>query len=150
MTREIWKPVDIPGFERHYSVSDRGRVRREIASSGTKCLILLPVKTGRSDHVYIYFSVDQNKTGVLLARLVARIFIGPPPSPTSVVRYRDDNRSNCRVSNLYWGSKSSVSAHKGRQSASAVANTFGLGQSTVYRLWATGSPNGPYTPVEKS
>lgn len=94
-----WKIV--PGLP--YEVSDEGQVRR---IGKTKCLT--PMLTGKKRRQYATVSLCLNGTEkrYKVHRLVCELFNGPSPSPDLGVLHRDDDATNNRASNLYWGTVS--------------------------------------------
>jgi HNH endonuclease len=42
-----------------------------------------------------------NQRGLSVGRLVLTTFTGPPPEEGMVVRYRNNDRGDCRLSNIY-------------------------------------------------
>lgn len=84
---KIWKPV--PGFDNLEASSD-GEIRK----------ILKPIIKVRD---YLCVLVCKNKS-VLLHRLVASAFHGPPPNAKSECMHLDGDPQNNIPSNLRWGS----------------------------------------------
>jgi len=156
---EIWKPI--PGFSR-YEASDRGRVRSLWTQRGKRkkpCLIgLNPVS-----HGYHLVGLRKNgrtyNTGV--HRLVLLVFKGPCPDGMEC-SHLDDDRSNNRLKNLKWGTRSenqqmrvarrpetyrnkqNLSNHKvvqlkkkcsaGKFCQNEIAKQFGVSESTVSKI----------------
>lgn len=97
-TVETWRPV--VGFEGFYSVSDHGRVRRDIRGKRThagRMISLVPTSAE-------YFNVTLTKPGGTrmcryVHQLVANAFHGPCP-PKHEVNHKDGNRVNNRPANL--------------------------------------------------
>lgn len=91
---EIWKPLqNFPS----YDVSTEGRVRN-IKSQRI-------LQTSGDTHGYIKVCLHKNgkQHTVKVARLVAETFLGGQPRMD--VRYKDDNRSNVSLDNLYWSNR---------------------------------------------
>ena len=91
---ETWKVI--PGHP-NYAASNLGRIRRERPGKNT-----LP---GRLLNTFLsggYAQVKMDGRSQMAARLVTAAFVGPPPSPSAVVRYSDGNRLNLQADNLGW------------------------------------------------
>ena len=94
-----WRPIpDLPAYE----INEFGDVRR-----------LTEAVTRRKGHVVRGHTTSQGYRKYKLAtpegkrqfwahRLVARAFIGPPPSRDHVIAHRDGNRLNNHYTNLRW------------------------------------------------
>lgn len=101
MENEIWK--EVAGYEGLYEVSNLGRVRS---------LHVSPLHGYTSGHILKpgnvrgYRQINMRKDGKsrsgLVHRLVARAFIGPPPTPEHQVNHKDLNKSNNVPENLEW------------------------------------------------
>lgn len=94
---ESWRPI--PDYEGLYSVSDKGRVRREVDGKGLS-------RKGRMIKMYTvrgYFRVplyrNQRQTHHLLHRLIAAAFIGPCPDGY-VVNHKNGIKTDNDPSNL--------------------------------------------------
>ena len=110
--KEIWRPI--PGKEGLYEISNLGRVRR--------CAYLLnPQNNGVG---YLKVSIGEKSVTKYVHRLVADVFLGPPPFPLAVVNHKDFNRSNNRADNLEWTSVQGNSRH-----ASKAGRLKGHGQN---------------------
>ena len=110
IVNERWLPVS--GYEGRYEVSNLGRIRsipinKKITRSGkeevwcVKGKVLKPITTGpcASPSVHLF---DENKVrkNYLVKNLVAQAFLGFT-GPTYKVKYKDGNKDNCRLDNLY-------------------------------------------------
>jgi hypothetical protein len=90
--REAWKPV--PGFEIAYSVSNYGRVRREIGGPSTypgRLLKPRPNSDGYYHYRLNYCGLDRQFAAHIL---VALVFIGPKPEGTEVNHIHPDKANN--------------------------------------------------------
>lgn len=99
---EIWRPV--AGFEGHYEVSDRGRVRSvdhcDRMGRFHKGGILTP-HAQRSGYLNVHLSKDDVRKTVRVHRLVAMAFIDNP-CEFSEVNHLNEDVSDNRVENLEW------------------------------------------------
>lgn len=116
-SREIWKAV--PGFEGHYEVSNRGRVRsldRMIPSRwGGEFLKKGRVLQGHNDNGYrrVNLCKDGSPSQHQVHRLVAAAFIGPCPEGCEV-NHKNFDRSDNRVENLEYVTPAENVAHATR------------------------------------
>lgn len=92
MNREAWRPVI--GYERLYSVSDRGRVRSK--RSGR----IVGSKSGKYRMVWLIDGARRKHPKV--RTVVAEAFHGPRPAGR-VIRHLDGNELNNRADNLAYG-----------------------------------------------
>lgn len=111
-THEQWRPV--VGYEDHYMVSDQGRVKALArvlphAHCSTKTYperIMKPVKAGKAGHLTVGLAIGGRSRRRYVHRLVLEAFIGPPLDGKPHGLHRDDDNTNNRLDNLYWGSPS--------------------------------------------
>ena len=112
----MWKPItDFPGYE----VSDEGAVRRVARSGHARCRdkgLTLPYDLSPTVGTNGYRAVGlyrNNKVKrIKVARLVARAFLGDPPSPKHHAAHRNGVRTDDRAANLYWATVSENTADK--------------------------------------
>jgi hypothetical protein len=96
---EQWRPV--VGFEGVYSISDRGRLRRDTATlAWPPGKILKGFNRGKWYTAY-QLTVDGKEVHRLAHRLVAEAFIGPCP-PGMQCNHKDGDKANNVPSNLEW------------------------------------------------
>lgn len=119
MTEE-WRDIaSCPG----YQVSSLGRVRRIAIIRGgggstrypAECLSTRPLPQG---HLQVTVSIGNRPKTHLVHRLVAEAFLPPPGVGQDCVCHRDDDPSNNKPMNLFWGTRGDNSADKvskGRQ-----------------------------------
>ena len=98
--QEEWRTIkEFPLFE----VSNLGRVRR----IKTGRLLKARMDKGKGAGSYIVRICLENKQYYRsVAKLVAEAFIGEMPNPNSIVMYKDHDRSNFNIENLYWAERS--------------------------------------------
>lgn len=94
---EEWRPI--PGYERDYFISNRGRVKSQ-RRGRTK--ILKPIHEKWNGY-YIVTLFDEQGTAhkERIGRLVALAFI-PNPHGYPVVNHKDEDKTNDDVENLEW------------------------------------------------
>jgi hypothetical protein len=119
---EIWKPIP---FSDGYSISSHGRFRADRRTS--KAWLPGPRKPAALSNGYFYIRFLHNgkKRRELLHRVVAMVFIGPPPSPHHHVAHNDGNPGNNRLDNLRWATPKENNADKRKH------GTFKLGTGTT-------------------
>ncbi len=95
---EEWR--QIPDFPA-YSVSSLGRIRRDLGVRTSKAGKIL---RGHIRRTYQGVNLSHNgKASVQsIHRLVALVFIGPPPTPQHQVAHGDGDRTNNSLRNLRW------------------------------------------------
>ena len=94
---EIWK--DVIGFEGHYQVSNKGKVR---SIKNNKIKELKPYKEiKRCGYLSVYLRLPGQKFTKKVHRLVAEAFI-PNPNGFPEVNHIDENKENNCVENLEW------------------------------------------------
>lgn len=101
LLNETWKPC--PGFEKYYSVSDLGRVRRDAPSGhgGTQVGHIMKQSIA-SRYLCVTLCVNSKYTSCLVHRLVCRAFHGDPPNPKDETNHIDGDKMNNRANNLEW------------------------------------------------
>ena len=103
---EEWK--SIPGYEGLYEVSSYGRVRSvERCDRFNHKIVSKILKPNYVNSGYFRVGMYKNKTFkyYLIHRLVAQAFI-PNPDNLPQVNHKDEDKSNNRVDNLEWCSRS--------------------------------------------
>lgn len=112
---EVWR--DIPGYEGRYQVSNLGRVKslpritERVERSGKvvhqtiRERILKPAVNNRG-YLSVVLRVDGKSVTHEVHTLVALAFLGARPSADAQVRHLDGERTNCKVVNLCYGTRS--------------------------------------------
>lgn len=99
---EIWKPI--PGYEKLYEVSNKGRVKRLerfiVDSIGRKQHIKERILKGSTTYNG-YLRVQLYDGKVRVHRLVAEAFI-PNPEGKPQINHKDEDKTNNCVDNLEW------------------------------------------------
>lgn len=99
--KEIWLPV--VGYEGFYSVSNRGRVRREVDKTcGKDGNILKSTKNER--YASVALCMDGKVKKISVHTLVAAAFLGPCPAGMNV-NHKDGKRRRNIDSNLEYGTQ---------------------------------------------
>jgi hypothetical protein len=107
---EEWRPV--VGHEDTYSVSNRGRVRRERSGQGVRrsTPYLLSLNRGPRGRVQVVLHRNGVETPRLVHRLVAEAFIGPCPEGHEV-NHLDGNPRNNSLANIEYCTGAENHAH---------------------------------------
>jgi len=143
--KEIWKPVvGCPA----YHVSNLGRVKRVVPDRGaTPGRILVPVASGKYGQ---YRKVALGRKGPRrnIHRLVAKAFLGPPPSPKHEVNHKNGDTADNRACNLEWVTRRENNLHAYRELGREAVVPIGEKQWNhklsaqdvieIRRLWDTG------------
>jgi hypothetical protein len=109
MENENWLPL--VGWEGVYEISDLGRIKRIKKHSRCKTgLLACTVKTNGYPIAHLRDGPERHAQ-VLLHRLVALTFLGPPPDGRDQVNHKNGDRSDPRAINLEWVSCSENHAH---------------------------------------
>jgi hypothetical protein len=116
MMQEIWK--DIPEYEGIYQASTFGRIRTvegKITHSVRHGIRhwksrILKGRGNQPEGARVSLWKDKQSKDFLVARLVARTFLGEPPEGFTV-NHIDGNRFNNRVNNLEWLSRADNIRH---------------------------------------
>src|SRR5258708_2290935 len=96
---ESWKPI--PGFERHYEVSDVGRVRRIKPANGTQAGRILVPLLDKDGYARFNLSCDGKLSRMRLGRAVALAFV-PNPLGLPEVNHINLEKRDDRPGNLEW------------------------------------------------
>ena len=94
---EHWKPV--VGFEKVYSVSDLGRIRRETIRNGSIAGRILQPRVGAYPYLTVELSDRPRIKRDAVHRIVAAAFLGPCPVGKQV-NHRNGIKTDNRVENL--------------------------------------------------
>ena len=107
MRREEWRQC----FGGFYAVSNRGRVRRELAGQGTRAgYVLKKQRNVVTGYEHVGACIDGQVTTMAVHVLVAQAFIGPRPTKMDV-NHRNGNKCDNRSSNLEYISRSDNHLH---------------------------------------
>ena len=99
MDDEIWLPA--PDLEGIYSISNYGRLRRELKKSNTRAGYILKPFKRKSRYCAYTVWIDGHQHAPLVHRLVAKAFI-PNPAKKPCVNHKDGNPANNHAGNLEW------------------------------------------------
>lgn len=109
MKPETWKPV--PGYEGWYSVSDRGRIRRDLGERGTQAGLILKLRPERYLRVYLW-KEGRGKFRTV-HRMVAAAFLGVCPVGLSV-NHKNGQKWDNRPENLEYVTHAENAQHSAR------------------------------------
>ena len=113
---ERWRPVpDYPSYE----VSSYGRVRRLVPYKQYPAGMLLSARPDTGGYFQVALSRDGKTRYVNSHRLVAEVFIGPPPTARHQVAHGDGDRTNNWVGNLRWATPKENCADRARHGRNA-------------------------------
>lgn len=101
---ETWQFV--PGFEGEYEVSTLGRLRSHVLGQ-QRILRCAPDSRG---YIPVFLYGKRQRKRYWLHRLIAEVFI-PNPQQRREVNHKNGNKSDCRVENLEWVSRSQNIRH---------------------------------------
>ncbi len=119
-TPERWLPV--PGYEGVYSVSDQGRVRREVGPPRRMVRLLKPaLKTTGYMAVTLCRPGRRQQTG-MVSRLVLLAFVGEATAGHECC-HKDGDPTNDRLDNLRWGTRKENMADRDRHGRTARGDT---------------------------
>ena len=123
MTDEVWKPVPHPEYEDRYSVSNKGRVRREAYSvdmpkpgnhDGTYTRTYEPKLMSQWDtggYRTVNLARNSEHTTFYVHRLVLKAFMGKPPTEDHECNHIDGDKTNNALSNLEWTTRQANMQH---------------------------------------
>ena len=116
---EIWK--DIAGYEGLYQVSNLDRVKslaRTVRQRNQYAWIerqvsekIMDVQTNRLGYLKIHLYKDGKPKDFTVHQLVARAFLGEPPTPKHQVNHKNGNKADNNVTNLEWSTCSENQTH---------------------------------------
>lgn len=97
---EEWRPV--VGYEDHYSVSSRARVRREAPGRSTSPGRILKIQDhGPGRHRHAWITEEGRQVAIRVCDLVLRAFQGVPPKGFTC-HHLDGDCANAKLENLAW------------------------------------------------
>lgn len=108
-TPEVWRKC--PGFS-DYSVSNRGRVRRDVTRCNAKAGLILKTQTHR--YVTVRLTNEHGARTRYVHRLVAFAFLGDPPEGKRQVNHINAVRTDNQPENLEWASSQDDADHRVR------------------------------------
>lgn len=109
-TTEVWKAI--AGYEGLYSVSNMGRVRRELSRHCRSIRILSPMLTKKGSYQRVALHDRENKKKFFfVARLVAVAFV-PLVEGKNQVNHIDGSKANNQDANLEWTTASENMFHR--------------------------------------
>lgn len=95
---EVWK--DIKGYEDKYKVSNTGKIKSLNYNNTGKEKVLIP-KINRSGFLEVSLSKNNKTKHYTVSRIVLETFKKQILNKNDIIMYKDNNKSNCRLDNLY-------------------------------------------------
>lgn len=114
---ETWK--DIPGWEGFYQVSDQGRIRsldRMVQGKWGLQRVrgqLMSTVIRNDGYITVHLRREGKRTNHLVHRFVLEAFVGPCPEGMEA-RHLNDVKTDARLENLEWGTRSENNFDRGR------------------------------------
>lgn len=114
MEKEIWK--DVVGYEGHYEVSNKGRVKsiqRKVSNGKSYRIVnerILKLHHRIGKYVTVRLAKAPNIKTHSVHRLVAEAFI-PNPYNKPQVNHKNGNKHDNRIQNLHWATEQENSMH---------------------------------------
>ena len=107
--RETWRKCTV---DDRYSVSNLGRVRRDVGGRGTRAGTILNTDKGRDGYPGVTFSHGRRGKSKhhFVHRLVAAAFFGPAPAGLEV-NHKNGNKADARLENLEYVTPSDNCKH---------------------------------------
>ena len=112
--KEIWK--DIPGYERLYQASNKGRIKsieRKISGRVFKGHILVQ-SMGARRYLQVSLCRDSKRHSFFIHKLIAKTFLNPQQIDYEV-DHKDRNVENNYLNNLRLSNKSNNAANRGKR-----------------------------------
>lgn len=134
-TFEIWLPIK--GFVDFYSISNQARVRSEhrIVTRGeftyTVAEKFMSISPNTDGYLTVKLTRDGISTTYYVHDLLLQAFVGPKPEGLEV-RHLDDDKGNCRLTNLAYGSHAQNMADSVRNGTHAYASRTECSQGHPY------------------
>ena len=138
---EQWR--EIAGYEGIYSVSDQGRVRRDLGGGCTHKGRIVSCKAKAGRYPQVGLSKDGTVTVYRVHHLVATAFLGPCPDFCDGVNHKNGGKSDNRADNLEWSSHADNTRH-----AAEVLDAFGTLKSKKVAILRHMYASGKYTVAE--
>ena len=105
--KEEWRPVG--GWP--YSVSSLGRVKRTKAARGATKEMILSRRVASNGYPTANLRNRSRQWQITVHRLVAFAFLGPPPTPKHEINHKNGIKTDSRVGNLEWVTRSQNCLH---------------------------------------
>lgn len=93
---EVWKKIDFA--DKHYEISNHGRVKSFVSDTGGKILKGMDVRGFQT----VGIVVNAEKKQFCVHKLTAEFFIQKEDNNQTVVIHKDWDKSNNQISNLEW------------------------------------------------
>lgn len=127
MNEEQWRIIpDFPA----YSVSDHGRVRRDVGGGGAVPGRILKFNTMTSGYQCVQLWRDNKPHPRSIHRLVASVFLPPPEEWQTDVAHFDGDKFNNNVSNLRWTDRKDNMADTKRHGTNPIGSRNAMAKLT--------------------
>jgi hypothetical protein len=127
MNEEQWRVIpDFPA----YSVSDHGRVRRDVGGGGAVPGRILKYNLMTSGYHCVQLWRDSKPHPRSIHRLVASVFLPPPEDGQTEVAHFDGDRLNNHVSNLRWADRKANMADTKRHGTNPAGSRNAMAKLT--------------------
>lgn len=136
LTTEEWRTL--PGSDGRYEVSTLGRIRALFHQNGSLRAEPLVMSAERERRGYFRVHIRYGGTvrHMLVHRLIATVFLGPPPTGRSVCNHLDGVKTNNAPSNLEW------TTHKGNSEHAVATGLYPSGDRHGSHLHPESKPRG--------
>ena len=95
---EVWK--DVVGYENKYKVSNTGHIKSMNYNNTGEEKILKP-KINKQGHLEVTLSLHNKSKDFILSRLIIETFLGVKLTRNDIVMYKDNDKTNTALDNLY-------------------------------------------------
>lgn len=127
--REIWK--SIAGYEGFYSISNKGRLRRECGTHKRRYPFIIKLQKDKEGYAIYRLSRYHRERTVKVHRLVAEAFLG---TSKLLVNHKNGIKNDNRVTNLEWVTQSQNIRHAVSHGLKPVGDKCSFAKLTVKQV----------------